>query len=70
MIKFKKLRVLLVQNEMTQLDLVAATGIRQPTISAICNGKAKHLPISVIDRICETLNCQPGDFMEYVKSGE
>ncbi len=64
MIKFK-LKVLLAINEMTQKELAEKTGIRPPTISAIATGTVKHLPVDVLDRICEVLNCQPSDFMEY-----
>ena len=49
----------------SQMELVAKTGIRQPTISAIYTNKCKHLPIDVIDRICRGLNCQPSDWISY-----
>ena len=65
MIKFR-LKVLLAMNEMTQMQLSEKTGVRQPTISAICTGSAKHLPVDVLNKICEVLNCQPGDIMEYI----
>ena len=64
-IKFR-LKVLLAMNEMTQMQLSEKTGVRQPTISAICTGSAKHLPVDVLDKICAVLNCQPGDIMEYI----
>lgn len=66
MIKFK-VKVLLAMQEMTQKELAEKTGIRPPTISAICTGTVKHLPVEVLDKICDVLNCQPGDLMEYVK---
>ena len=65
MIKFR-LKVLLAMHEMTQMQLSEITGVRQPTISAICTGNAKHLPVDVIDKICAVLNCQPGDFIQYI----
>ena len=65
MIKFR-LKVLLAMNDMTQKELAEKTGIRPPTVSAICTGSIKHLPIDVLERICETLNCQPADLMEYI----
>ena len=52
---------------MTQKELAERTGIRPPTISAICNNSAKHLPIDALDKICEVLDCQPSDLMEYIK---
>ena len=65
MIKFK-LKVILAQNEMTQKELAEKTGIRPPTISAIANNSAKHLPIDVLDKICTTLNCSVGELIEYI----
>lgn len=69
MIKFR-LKVLLAMNDMTQTQLSEKTGIRQPTISAICTGAAKHLPVDVLNKICAELKCQPGDLMEYIPDEE
>ena len=69
MIKFKA-KVLLAINEMTQKELAEKTGIRPPTVSAICTGVVKHLPIEALNRICAVLNCQPGDLMEYIPDEE
>lgn len=65
MIKFK-VKVMLALREMTQKELAEKTGIRPPTISAICTGAVKHLPVDALDKICEVLECQPADLMEYV----
>ncbi len=64
MIKFK-VKVMLAMREMTQKELAEKTGIRPPTISAICLGTIKHLPVDALEKICEVLDCQPGDLMEY-----
>lgn len=58
------LRILLGQRNMMQKELAERTGIRQPTISAICTNTARHLPIDVIDKICSVLNCEPGDWIK------
>lgn len=63
-IKFR-LKVLLAMNDMTQKQLAEITGIRPPTISAICTNSVRHLPVDVLEKICKALNCQPGDLMEY-----
>ena len=65
MIKFK-VKVMLAMREMTQKDLAEKTGIRPPTVSAICLGTVKHLPVDALNKICEVLDCQPGDIMEYL----
>ena len=66
MIKFK-VKVMLAMREMTQKELAEKTGIRPPTISAICTGTIKHLPVDVLERICDALDCQPGDIIEFVR---
>ena len=66
MIKFK-VKVMLAMREMTQKELAEKTGIRPPTVSAICTGTVKHLPIDALDKICAILNCQPSDLMEYIE---
>jgi len=69
MIKFK-VKVILAMRDMTQKELAERTGIRPPTVSAICTGAVKHLPIEALDKICEVLDCQPADLMEFVKEEE
>lgn len=69
MIKFK-VKVMLAIREMTQKDLAEKTGIRPPTISAICTNTIKHLPIDALNKICAALDCQPADLMEYVADKE
>ena len=66
MIKFK-VKVMLAMREMTQKELAERTGIRPPTISAICVGSVKHLPVDALDKICKVLDCQPADLMEFVR---
>lgn len=60
------LKALLADANMTQKELSEVTGIRPPTISALCLGTVKQLPIGVLEKICTVLNCQPGDILEYV----
>ena len=69
MIKFK-VKVMLAMRDMTQKELSERTGIRPPTVSAICTGAVKHLPVEALDKICDVLDCQPADLMEFVKEAE
>ena len=69
MIRFK-VKVKLAEKEMTQKELAERTGIRPPTVSAICTGSVKHLPVEALNKICEVLECQPADFMEYIPDEE
>ena len=66
MIKFK-VKVMLAMRDMTQKQLAEKTGIRPPTVSAICTGAVKHLPVDALDKMCDVLDCQPADLMEYMK---
>ena len=65
MIKFK-VKVKLAEKEMTQKQLAELTGIRPATMSAICTGSVKHLPVDALNKICEVLECQPADLMVYI----
>jgi len=65
MIKFR-LKVQLAMKDMNQKQLAEQTGIRPSTVSAICTGNIKEVPVAVLDKICTLLNCQPGDIMEYI----
>ena len=69
MIKFK-VKVMLAMRDMTQKEMAERTGIRPPTVSAICTGAVKHLPVEALDKICDVLDCQPADLMEFVKEAE
>ena len=66
MIKFK-VKVMLALRGMTQKELAEKTGIRPPTVSAICVGTVKHLPVDALEKICDVLDCQPADLIEYVR---
>ena len=65
MMKFK-VKVMLAMRDMTQKELAEKTGIRPPTVSAICTGTVKHLPVDALEKICAVLDCQPGDLIEYI----
>lgn len=66
MIDFTGVRVELARKKMTQKRLAEITGIRPPTISKIYLGTIDRLPVDVLDRICQALDCQPGDLMEHI----
>lgn len=68
MIKFR-VKVVLAMREMTQKELALRTGVRPPTISAFCTGAVRHIPVDVLNKICDVLGCQPGDLMEYIPDG-
>lgn len=61
------LEEILLKNKISQNDLSIRTGIRATTISRIRKNKIKELPVSVIDRICDVLECDPGEWIEFRK---
>lgn len=65
MIRFN-LKNLLEENQITQVEMARKTGIRQPTISAICNNAIKELPVNVLEKICDFFCCGVGDFIENI----
>ena len=50
----------------TQADLSRATGIRAATINALYNEVADRVNLDHLSRICEALDCDLSDIMEYV----
>lgn len=68
MIKVNLDKVLL-ENKMSVTELAEKVGITQANISILKTGKAKAIRFSTLAKICDVLNCQPGDILEYT-SGE
>jgi len=63
-------KAILADRQMTQRQLWEAAGVRPPTVSALCTGSIRQIPVDKLDSICRVLNCQPGDLMEYVPDPE
>ncbi|MDR0948244.1 MAG: helix-turn-helix transcriptional regulator [Lachnospiraceae bacterium] len=58
---------MLAKRKMSVTELTARVGITMANISLIKNGKVKALKLSTLDKLCEALDCQPGDILEYRK---
>ena len=52
----------------SQIRLAERVGITLANVSVLKNGKAKALKISTLVKLCEALDCQPGDILEYRRS--
>ncbi len=59
--------VMLAKRKMSVTELAERVGITIANISVLKNGKAKALKISTLVKLCEALDCQPGDLLEYRK---
>ena len=59
------LDVMLARRKMKSKDLALAVGITEQNLSLIKTGKVKGVRLATLDAICRTLECQPGDILEY-----
>lgn len=59
--------VLLAKKKMSVTELTEKVGITMANLSILKNGKAKAIRFSTLEMICEALECQPGDILEYTK---
>ena len=57
--------VMLSKKKMTVTELAEKVGITVSNMSVLKTGKAKSLKISTLEKLCEALDCQPGDLLEY-----
>jgi putative transcriptional regulator len=59
--------VMLAKRKMSVTELAEKVGITMANISVLKNGKAKAVRFSTLEAICNALECQPGDVLEYKK---
>ncbi|HIS98773.1 MAG TPA: helix-turn-helix transcriptional regulator [Candidatus Faecaligallichristensenella faecipullorum] len=59
------LDVMLARRKMSVTELSQRVGITMANISILKNGRAKAIRFSTLEAICQTLDCQPGDILEY-----
>ena len=57
--------VMLARRKMSVTELTEKVGITMANLSILKNGKAKAIRFSTLEAICEALDCQPGDILEY-----
>ena len=59
------LDVMLAKRKMTSSELAAKIGITPANLSILKTGKAKAIRFSTLEAICDVLDCQPGDILEF-----
>lgn len=57
--------LILAKHKMKSQDLAKAIGISAQNLSILKTGKARAIRFSTLERLCEHLNCQPGDILEF-----
>ena len=61
------LDVMMAKRKMSLNELSDKVGVTLSNLSILKTGKAKAVRFSTLESICEALECQPGDILEYVE---
>ena len=59
------LDVMLAKRKMRSKELAERIGITEQNVSLLKSGKVKGVRFETLEKICEVLQCQPGDILEY-----
>lgn len=59
--------VMLAKRKMSVTELSEKVGITMANISILKNGKAKAIKLDTLNKICQALECQPGEILEWRK---
>ena len=59
------LDVMLAKRKMRSNELAVQVGITVQNVSLLKSGKVKGIRFSTLQKICEVLDCQPGDILSY-----
>lgn len=60
-----QLDVMLAKRKMRSKELAERIGFTEANISLLKSGKVKGVRFETLEKICEVLDCQPGDLLEY-----
>ena len=61
------LDVMMAKRKISSNELAEKIEITPANLSILKTGKAKAVRFSTLERLCEVLDCQPGDLLEYVE---
>ena len=64
------LDVVMAKRKMSVTELAGDIDLTMANLSILKNNKAKAIRFSTLNALCKTLNCQPGEILEYVKDEE
>jgi putative transcriptional regulator len=64
------LDVMLARRKMRSRELAERVGITEQNISLLKSGKVRGVRFDTLAAICEVLQCQPGDILEYRPDAE
>jgi putative transcriptional regulator len=61
------LDVMLAKRKMRSKELAERIGLTEVNVSLLKSGKVRGVRFETLSKICEALDCQPGDILEYVR---
>ncbi|MEL6540530.1 MAG: helix-turn-helix transcriptional regulator [Pseudomonadota bacterium] len=64
------LDVMMARRKTKLKDLAARIGISETNLSLLKNGKVRGIRYQTLNAICDELDCQPGDILEYRPEGD
>ncbi|QBB69991.1 transcriptional regulator [Pseudolysobacter antarcticus] len=63
------LDIMLARRKVKSRELAAHIGITEQNLSLLKSGKVRGIRFGTLERICEYLDCQPGDLLEFQPGG-
>jgi len=64
------LDVMMAKRKISSYELAEKVGITPANLSILKTNKGKAIRFSTLDKICEVLECKPGDILDYEGDGE
>lgn len=64
------LDVVMAKRKITSQELADKIGITQANLSILKTNKGKAIRFQTLEKLCEVLNCKPGDILDYQKEDE
>ena len=61
------LDIMMAKRKISSQDLADKIGITQANLSILKTNKGKAIRFSTLEKICDVLNCKPGDILDYDK---
>ncbi|MGO9634417.1 MAG: helix-turn-helix domain-containing protein [Steroidobacteraceae bacterium] len=64
------LDIMLAKRKLRSKELAERIGITEVNVSLLKSGRVKGMRFETLAKICEALDCQPGDLLEYKREGQ
>lgn len=64
------LDIMLAKRKMRSKELAERIGITEVNVSLLKSGRVKGVRFETLAKICEVLDCQPSDLLEYRQEGQ